>query len=44
LSEIDFTDLDNFASGFPHSLFEVHRREAPSETGKFVFSKEFELF
>jgi cytochrome P450 len=29
LSEIDFTDLDNFASGFPHSLFEVHRREAP---------------
>ena len=29
LSEIDFTDLDNFASGFPHSLFDVHRREAP---------------
>jgi cytochrome P450 len=29
LSEIDFTDLDNFASGFPHSLFEAHRREAP---------------
>jgi cytochrome P450 len=29
LSEIDFTDLDNFASGFPHSLFELHRREAP---------------
>jgi cytochrome P450 len=29
VSEIDFTDLDNFASGFPHSLFEVHRREAP---------------
>ncbi len=27
--EIDFTDLDNFAHGFPHSLFEVHRREAP---------------
>ena len=27
--EIDFTDLDNFANGFPHSLFEVHRREAP---------------
>jgi cytochrome P450 len=26
---IDFTDLDNFASGFPHDLFEVHRREAP---------------
>jgi cytochrome P450 len=29
LSEIDFTDLDNFAAGFPHDLFEVHRREAP---------------
>ena len=27
--EIDFTDLDNFADGFPHPLFEVHRREAP---------------
>ena len=29
VSEIDFTDLDNFADGFPHSLFEVHRCEAP---------------
>ncbi|GAC1406578.1 MAG: cytochrome P450 [Mycobacterium sp.] len=29
LSGIDFTDLDNFAFGFPHSLFELHRREAP---------------
>jgi cytochrome P450 len=29
LSEIDFTDLDHFAAGFPHDLFEVHRREAP---------------
>lgn len=29
LSRIDFTDLDNFASGFPHDLFEVHRRVAP---------------
>jgi cytochrome P450 len=29
LAGIDLTDLDNFASGFPHSLFEVHRREAP---------------
>ena len=28
-SRIDFTDLDNFANGFPHDLFEVHRREAP---------------
>jgi cytochrome P450 len=27
--EIDFTDLDNFANGFPHALFDVHRREAP---------------
>ena len=26
---IDLTDLDNFASGFPHDIFEVHRREAP---------------
>src|SRR5262245_20746365 len=25
----DLTDLDNFANGFPHRLFEVHRREAP---------------
>jgi len=29
LSGIDFTDLDNFANGFPHELFAVHRREAP---------------
>lgn len=29
LSEIDFTDLDNFAHGFPHHLFAVHRSEAP---------------
>ncbi|OFJ53186.1 cytochrome P450 [Mycolicibacterium grossiae] len=29
LAEIDFTDLDEFASGFPHHLFAVHRREAP---------------
>ncbi|WP_442928546.1 cytochrome P450 [Mycobacterium sp. JS623] len=29
LLEIDFTDLDNFASGFPHALFEMHRLEAP---------------
>jgi cytochrome P450 len=29
LAGIDFTDLDNFAAGFPHDLFEVHRREAP---------------
>jgi cytochrome P450 len=29
LSQIDFTDLDNFANGFPHGLFAVHRREAP---------------
>ena len=27
--EVDFTDLDNFASGFPHELFALHRREAP---------------
>jgi cytochrome P450 len=29
LSQVDFTDLDNFANGFPHDLFELHRREAP---------------
>ena len=29
LSHLDFTDLDNFANGFPHELFAVHRREAP---------------
>ncbi|MBU8810916.1 cytochrome P450 [Mycolicibacterium goodii] len=25
----DLTDLDSFADGFPHALFEAHRREAP---------------
>ncbi len=29
LPGIDFTDLDNFANGFPHDLFALHRREAP---------------
>lgn len=29
LAQIDFTDLDNFAGGFPHDLFALHRREAP---------------
>jgi cytochrome P450 len=29
LAQVDFTDLDNFANGFPHALFEVHRCEAP---------------
>jgi cytochrome P450 len=29
LAEIDLTDLDNFAQGFPHHLFEIHRRESP---------------
>jgi cytochrome P450 len=29
LAEIDLTDLDNFAQGFPHDLFAIHRREAP---------------
>ena len=29
LAEIDLTDLDNFAGGFPHSLFAIHRRDAP---------------
>jgi cytochrome P450 len=29
LAKIDLTDLDNFANGFPHELFAVHRCEAP---------------
>lgn len=29
LDGVDLTDLDNFASGFPHGLFALHRREAP---------------
>jgi cytochrome P450 len=29
LAGVDFTDLDNFASGFPHELFAMHRCEAP---------------
>lgn len=29
LAGVDLTDLDNFANGFPHELFAVHRREAP---------------
>jgi cytochrome P450 len=29
LAGIDFTDLDNFAAGFPHELFARHRAHAP---------------
>ncbi len=29
LAGIDFTDLDNFAAGFPHQLFAMHREHAP---------------
>ncbi|BBX68257.1 cytochrome P450 [Mycolicibacterium psychrotolerans] len=29
LAGIDFTDLDNFAAGFPHDLFALHREQAP---------------
>ncbi len=29
LASVDLTDLDNFASGFPHDLFEIHRAVAP---------------
>ena len=29
LAGVDLTDLDNFASGFPHDLFARHRAEAP---------------
>ena len=28
-ADIDFTDLDHFAHGFPHDLFVIHRRERP---------------
>jgi hypothetical protein len=28
LRQNDFTDLDNFANGFPHDLFAIHRRVA----------------
>ena len=29
LDGTDLTDLDNFAAGFPHDVFAVHRAEAP---------------
>src|SRR5207237_3254816 len=29
LDDVDLTDLDNFADGFPHVLFARHRAEAP---------------
>ena len=29
LSDVDLTDLDLFADGFPHAVFDRHRREAP---------------
>ncbi|MEO8693418.1 MAG: cytochrome P450 [Acidimicrobiales bacterium] len=29
LATFDLTDLDNFAGGFPHHLFAIHRREQP---------------
>ena len=29
MRDVDLTDLDNFASGFPHHLFDRHRAEAP---------------
>ncbi len=29
LDQIDLTDLDNFAAGFPHDLFALHRDQAP---------------
>jgi cytochrome P450 len=29
LADVDLTDLDRFAHGFPHHLFAIHRREAP---------------
>ncbi len=29
LAEVDLTDLDTFANGFPHELFRAHREIAP---------------
>jgi cytochrome P450 len=29
MAEVDLTDLDLFADGFPHELFALHRRDAP---------------
>ena len=29
MTGVDLTDLDRFADGFPHAIFERHRREAP---------------
>src|SRR6476620_221288 len=29
IAGVDLTDLDHFAHGFPHEVFELHRREAP---------------
>src|SRR4051794_31587747 len=29
MAGVDLTDLDHFAHGFPHDIFERHRREAP---------------
>ncbi len=29
LSEVDLTDLDTFAQGFPHDVFRLHREQAP---------------
>jgi cytochrome P450 len=29
LADVDLTDLDHFARGFPHDLFALHRRQAP---------------
>ena len=29
LGQVDLTDLDTFADGFPHDIFRLHREEAP---------------
>ena len=29
LADVDLTNLDNFAAGFPHELFALHRDQAP---------------
>ena len=29
LGDVDLTDLDTFAGGFPHDIFRLHRDQAP---------------
>ena len=29
IGDVDLTDLDTFADGFPHDIFRLHRDQAP---------------